>query len=157
MFAQAILPRFGWYLTAKAEGHMIAIVRAANDNSSSNIWRCQAMITLMILFTSSGLLLAAVSVPLILRKIGPNPLYGFRVKKTLDDPAVWYPVNAYAAKRLLVVGLGISLSADLLYLVPGMDLLVYAVVCGAVGLGGLLVALIQSVLYLRSFPSHAKS
>jgi SdpI/YfhL protein family len=69
------------------------------------------MTTLMILFTSSGLLLAAISVPLILGKIGPNPLYGFRVKKTLEDPAVWYPVNAYAAKRLLVVGLGISVSA----------------------------------------------
>ena len=52
------------------------------------------MTTLMILFTSSGLLLAAIGVPLILGKIGPNPLYGFRVKKMLEDPAVWYPVNA---------------------------------------------------------------
>ena len=68
------------------------------------------MTTLMILYTSSGLLLAAISVPLILGKIGPNPLCGFRVKKTLEDPAVWYPVNAYAAKRLLVVGLGISVT-----------------------------------------------
>jgi hypothetical protein len=80
-----------------------------------------AMLALLILFTSSGLLLAAVSVPLILRKIGPNPLYGFRVRKTLEDPAVWYPVNAYAAKRLLAVGLGMSISASLLFLVPGMD------------------------------------
>ena len=38
------------------------------------------MATLMVLFTASGLLLAALRVPLILRKIGPNPLYGFRVK-----------------------------------------------------------------------------
>ena len=75
------------------------------------------MATLMILFTSSGLLLAAISVPFILGKIGPNPLYGFRVKKTLEDPAVWYPVNAYAAKRLLVVGVGISVSAALLFFV----------------------------------------
>ncbi len=67
--------------------------------------------------------------PLILRKIGPNPLYGFRVKKTLEDPAVWYPVNAYAAKRLLVVGLGISVSAALLFFLPGIDLLVYALSC----------------------------
>jgi|SRR5579872_2734244 len=62
------------------------------------------MTTLLILFTSSGLLLAALSVPLILHKIGRNPWYGFRVKKTLEDPAVWYPVNAYAAKRLFVAG-----------------------------------------------------
>ena len=60
------------------------------------------MTPLLILFTGSGLLLAAVSVPLVLGKIGPNPWYGFRVRKTLADPAVWYPANAYAAKRLLV-------------------------------------------------------
>jgi uncharacterized membrane protein len=111
------------------------------------------MATLMILFTSSGLLLAALSVPLILRKIGPNPLYGFRVQKTLEDPATWYPVNAYAAKRLLVVGLVISVSAILLFLVPGIDLLVYALASAAIGLGGLLVALIKSFFYLRSFPA----
>jgi uncharacterized membrane protein len=114
------------------------------------------MNTLMILFTSSGLLLAAISVPLILGKIGPNPLYGFRVKKTLEDPAVWYPVNAYAAKRLLIIGLGISVSAPLLFFVPGIDLLVYALSCGGIGLGGLLVAVIQSFVYLRSFPRNAK-
>ena len=96
-----------------------------------------AMATLMILFTSSGLLLAALSVPLILRKIGPNPLYGFRVKKTLEDPATWYPVNAYAAKCLLVVGLVISLSASLLFLVPRIDLLVYAIALRRNRIGGL--------------------
>jgi hypothetical protein len=57
------------------------------------------MATLMVLFTASGLLLAALNVPLILRKIGPNPLYGFWVKRILEDPTAWYPVNAYAAKR----------------------------------------------------------
>jgi hypothetical protein len=113
------------------------------------------MATLLILFTGSGLLLAALGVPLILRKIGPNPWYGLRVKKTLADPAVWYPVNAYAAKRLLVVGLGISISAALLFFVPGIDLLAYALACAGIGLGGFLVALLQSFLYLRSFPSSA--
>ncbi len=115
------------------------------------------MVTLLILFTGSGLLLAALSVPLILGKIGPNPLYGFRVKKTLEDPAVWYPVNAYAARRLLVAGLAVSVAAAVLFLVPGMDLLVYALACGAIGLGGLLVAVVQSFLYLRSFPAHGRT
>ena len=114
------------------------------------------MVTLMILFISSGLLLAALSVPLILRRIGPNPLYGFRVKRTLEDPAVWYPVNAYAAKRLLVVGLGISVSASLLFFAPGIDLDVYAWSCAGIGLAGILVAVIQSFLYLQSFPTDAK-
>jgi SdpI/YfhL protein family len=115
------------------------------------------MVSLLILFTSAGVLLAAISVPLILGKIRPNPLYGFRVKKTLEDPGVWYPVNAYAAKRLLVAGLAIGVSAGLLFLVPGIDLLVYVLSCAGIGLGALLVAVIQSFLYLRTFPSNANS
>ena len=114
------------------------------------------MTPLLILFTGSGLLLAAVSVPLILRKIGPNPWYGFRVRKTLADPAVWYPANAYAAKRLLVVGLGVSVSAAVLFLVPGIDLFGYSVACEGIGLGGLLVAVIQSFVHLRSLPGNAE-
>ena len=84
------------------------------------------MMTLLLLYTFSGLLVAAISIPLILQMIRPNPWYGFRVKKTLDDPAVWYPVNAYAGKRLLVVGIVSSLAAVLLFFVPGLDVTSYA-------------------------------
>jgi hypothetical protein len=112
------------------------------------------MATLMILFTGSGVLLAAISLPLILRRIGPKPLYGFGVKKTLKDPAVWYPVNAYAAKRLLIVGLVISVSAILLFLVPGVDLLVYALANAGLALTGLLITVVQNFLYPRSFPDN---
>ena len=53
------------------------------------------MAFLFILFVCSGCLLAALSIPLIMGKIGPNPWYGFRVKCTLSDPVVWYAVNVY--------------------------------------------------------------
>lgn len=115
------------------------------------------MLLLLIVFTVNGLLLAGLSVPLILRKIGPNGLYGFRVKKTLEDPAVWYPVNAYAARRLLVVGLAISVSANVLFFVPGIDVVRYALGIAGIALLGLLVAILQSFLYLRSFPGKSLS
>ena len=111
------------------------------------------MLALLLLNTSTGMLLAVISIPLILQKIGPNPWYGFRVKKTLEDPAVWYPVNAYAGKRLLVVGLVSSLSAVLLFFVPGIDLTTYALAFAGILLGGLFVTVIQSIFYLRTFPS----
>src|ERR1700677_4956929 len=114
------------------------------------------MLALLLLYTLSGLLLAAISIPLILKKIGPNPWYGFRVRKTLDNPAVWYPVNAYAAKRLLVVGLVSSFSAVLLFFVAGIDLKTYALACGGITLGGILVTLIQSIVYLRSFATRSE-
>src|SRR5271168_3212688 len=114
------------------------------------------MLTLLLFCVFSGLLLAAISIPLVLQKIGPNPWYGFRVKKTLDDPAVWYPVNAYAGKRLLVVGIGSSLSAVLLFFVPRLDVTTYALTFAGIILVGLFVTLIQSMFYLRSFPTRSK-
>ncbi len=113
------------------------------------------MFLLMLMNTLSGLLLVALSFPLILGKIGPNPWYGFRVQKTLSDPAIWYPANAYAGKRLLVVGLIGSLFAFLFYFVPKIDLNTYAIGCAVVTVGGLIVAVIQSFLYLRTLPSNS--
>jgi SdpI/YfhL protein family len=109
------------------------------------------MLWLLLLYTFTGCLLAVLSIPLIFRKIGPNPWYGFRVRQTLDDPAVWYPVNAYAAKRLFAVGLVSCLSAVVLFFVPDLDLSTYALAYAGVAVGGLLVTLIQSFIYLRSF------
>jgi hypothetical protein len=110
------------------------------------------MLLLMLMYTISGGLLTALSIPLILGKIGPNPWYGFRVRKTLDDPAIWYSANAYAGKRLFVVGLVGSLIAVVLYFVPNMDLNSYALSCAGMTVGGLIVAVIQSFLYLWRFP-----
>jgi len=110
------------------------------------------MLVLMWMFTMSGCLLSLLSIPLILGKIGPNPWYGFRVPKTLSDPKVWYPANTYAAKRLFVVGILGSLISILLFFVPNIDINTYALSCAAVTLGGLIVTLIQSFLFLRRFP-----
>jgi len=105
---------------------------------------------LLLLFVCSGLLLAALSIPLIMGKIGPNPWYGFRVKRTLADPAVWYAVNAYSAKWLLAVGIVNVVAAVVLYFVPDIDVAVYASSCGAIAVAGLVVALVQSIRFLRS-------
>ena len=107
---------------------------------------------LLLVFVCSGLLLAAISIPLILGKIGPNPWYGFRVERTLSDPVVWYAVNAYSAKWLLAVGIVNIVSAVVLYFVPEIDVAVYASACGAIAVVGLGVGLIQSVRFLRSIP-----
>ena len=111
------------------------------------------MLFLMLMYTFSGLLLVVLSIPLIFGKIGPNPWYGFRVRKTLSDPAIWYPANAFAGKRLLVVGLIGSVASVLLFFVPRIDLNTYAIGCATVTVGGLFVAVIQSFLYLSKLPS----
>jgi hypothetical protein len=115
------------------------------------------MTILLIFYVAAGLLLAGLSVPLILQKIGPNPIYGFRVRQTLEDPAVWYPVNAFSAKGLLCVGLGTSAVSALLYLVPGIDVAIYASVVATVFLVGFAINLFLSFRYLNSFAGRNRA
>ena len=44
----------------------------------------------------------AVSLPLLLRRVPPNRVYGFRTPTTLRDPDIWYPANAHFGLRLIV-------------------------------------------------------
>jgi uncharacterized membrane protein len=52
-------------------------------------------------------LIAAVSIPPILRWVGPNPIYGFRTPRTHSSPEIWYPANAFAG-RVLLIAAGVS-------------------------------------------------
>ena len=60
--------------------------------------------TLLALYVASGLLLVAVSIPMIRGRVKPNWIYGFKVRKTVENPGIWYPANAYAGKWLLGCG-----------------------------------------------------
>ena len=51
-----------------------------------------------------GPLLLVLSVPLMLRWVPRNRLYGFRVAATLRDDAVWYEVNASAGRQSVMLG-----------------------------------------------------
>ena len=108
------------------------------------------MLTLMIAFVAFGLLLAAISVPMILGKIPPNGLYGFRVKKTMENPEIWYKVNAYSGKWLFAASLVQAAASAGLYFLPGLSLDGYAYTLLAVWMGTFSVAMIFSVKYLRS-------
>jgi hypothetical protein len=82
--------------------------------------------TLLYLYVGSGLVLTLISLPLIAGKIKPNALYGFRVPATLNNPDLWYPVNRYAARWLLIAGLLIIIAAVGLFFWPGMTPDIYA-------------------------------
>ena len=107
-------------------------------------------VLLLVLFVAAGLLLTGLSVPLIFRKIPPNPWYGFRVRATLENEEVWYPANGYAGKRLFWVGIGTVVSALVMFLLPIRNIGVYASAVGGIVMLGLAVAVIQSFLYLRT-------
>ena len=64
---------------------------------------------------ASCVLLVIISIPLILRVVPPNGVYGFRTASTQSSSAIWYPANAFMGWALLV---GAVISATLLAILP---------------------------------------
>jgi uncharacterized membrane protein len=52
-----------------------------------------------------GIITILISIPLLYNAIGPNRLYGFRTRKTLSSPDLWYKANRYAARELVAAGM----------------------------------------------------
>jgi hypothetical protein len=108
------------------------------------------MFILMATFVVMGLLLAGISLPLIQKRIPPNPWYGFRVRKTLSSPEIWYPANVYMAKYLLGWGITIAIVSFLFYFIPGIGLDTYVALCTFVALGGMVIVMVKGFRYLKT-------
>jgi len=61
--------------------------------------------SLAALISGSGLLIALLAIPLILRRVPPNMLYGVRTKAAFASDADWYRINAQGGRYLVVSGL----------------------------------------------------
>ena len=106
---------------------------------------------LLIVFVGAGLLLAGISAPMILKVIPPNPFYGFRVPKTMNNPEIWYAINTYSGWWLFAAGLLEALSAAALYILfPGFDKDLYASAQGVVMVVLLTAAMIASFNRLKT-------
>jgi hypothetical protein len=108
------------------------------------------MVILLALYSFGGLVLAGMSVPLVLYKIRPNRWYGFPIRSSQENKQAWYRVNAYAGRRFLVVGLGTSLGAIILYYTSAQNVEQYALSCLGLFLALLLWAVISSFLFQRT-------
>lgn len=109
---------------------------------------------LLCLLLASGGVLVGLSIPLIQRKVPPNPWYGFRVRRTLEDPEIWYPANAYSGWCMLRLGAAIMIAAVVAYFVPGLDEAWYASTVGVVAVIGVIAGLVQSFRYLRKLAAE---
>lgn len=88
--------------------------------------------------------LVIISVPLILRLVPPNGMYGFRTGATRSSPAIWYQVNAFSGWALAIAALA---SATLLIVLPATAKrwMLWAVFFGPVA-----AAVVLSFAYLRT-------
>jgi uncharacterized membrane protein YjgN (DUF898 family) len=87
-----------------------------------------------------GLIFLGLFIPLVQRKIGRNPFYGFRTRRTLASDKAWYAVNYGAAKTgvymsigMVIFGIVLALLGIVLALLPSTmsDHMEDAVLCAA--------------------------
>jgi hypothetical protein len=57
------------------------------------------------LLLSPPLIVAALSAPMALRLLPPNPVYGFRTAASLASPQIWYRANFWAGAAGVALGL----------------------------------------------------
>ncbi len=101
----------------------------------------------MVIWLLSGLLMAALSIPLIHERVPRNWLYGVRTPKTLRSDENWYRANRYGGVLLARAGATISICS--LLLLPFASRLRPDVV-GYLGLAITLIPItIATVLILR--------
>ena len=56
-------------------------------------------ITILLLIASA--IIAAASVPFMLKLVPPNPVFGFPTKRALSKPEIWYQVNVFGGRAIL--------------------------------------------------------
>ena len=89
------------------------------------------------LYALPSIAMVLLAIPLILRRIPPNPLYGLRVPATYKDEQVWYDANAASGRDLGVLGACVTLLTVVLQ-VAGVRDMAFAIAWSlAVGAGAI--------------------
>lgn len=113
-----------------------------------------AILICLVVFVLEGCLFIGLALPLIQGKVKPNPWYGVRMRKTMQNPEIWYPVNAYCGRRLILVGVSMIAAAVLfcpLSLIPKVGIAAYTLCWVSSMLIGLIITIVQTFQYLSKF------
>ncbi|MFA5164570.1 MAG: SdpI family protein [Candidatus Omnitrophota bacterium] len=68
-----------------------------------------------------GLLFIALGIPLAKRKIPMNYWYGFRLPKAFKSPELWYEINAYGGRQMVIWSVPVLVTAIACFLIPVRD------------------------------------
>jgi len=107
-------------------------------------------------FIVVGVLLVVVSIPLVQRKIPRNGWYGVRLPLTLRDDQAWYDINAYAGRRMVVLG-AVEVICGLVFSFLRLSLDAYSILLLVAFVIPMTVIMIQTVAYIgRYTKDHSK-
>lgn len=95
-------------------------------------------------------LFALVSLPLFLRKVPRNRLYGYRTRATLSSDSVWYDANAYFGRISLIGSFVACVAAIVVTRSLGLDPGTYLVVSVVILAAPVAVATLVTSRYVRT-------
>jgi uncharacterized membrane protein len=102
-------------------------------------------------FIGMSVFLILLELPLAMNLVRPNPLYGFRVRRTLSDERIWYLANSYAGKVSILTGIVTIVLAAVLRL-TAMSPATYGWICVLVLVGGLVLTVVMTLIYMKRIP-----
>jgi uncharacterized membrane protein len=70
----------------------------------------------LVTILACNLLFILIAIPLILRKVPFNPVYGFRTRTTLTDSYNWYETNAYFGRSFVISSIVSGTAVYFLYI-----------------------------------------
>jgi uncharacterized membrane protein len=62
-------------------------------------------------FVLLGALMFALAIPMALKLVPPNPVYGIRTSKTLSSREIWYAANRSTGIDMVIAGIVIAVAA----------------------------------------------
>jgi hypothetical protein len=97
-----------------------------------------------------GVVGVLVSIPLALRKIAPNALYGFRISPAFRSEEDWYDINAFGGRQLIYWSCAIIASGLIKLLAPMEDvddnILGWLILFGPIVIGSL-IPIVTTIVY----------
>jgi uncharacterized membrane protein len=112
------------------------------------------MIKGLITILACSVLMAVLAVPLILRKVPRNGIYGFRTHTTLRDDEMWYVTNAYFGRGLFIASLITIISMIVLYYTPDVSPVVFLKATIATLVAPQLVMMLFTMRFIRKLESR---
>lgn len=142
-----------WKSLSYTRNLVIAKNRKAGEIKADQDWDASLRTLGLVIIILVSVLLIVPSIPFALGHVQPNNTSGFRVAATMNDPAIWYKVNAYMGKALIAAGgLAIMLMSGL-YFVRRISNLVYLLISIMATIFPPLIAILFSYAYLHSLVS----
>ena len=104
----------------------------------------------LVTILACDLIFAIIAIPLILRKVPRNVVYGFRIRSTLENDFVWYEANAYFGRAFFISSFVSALLIISLYFSNLVSVQNFLKASIAVLVVPPLVAVLLTLRYIRS-------